>query len=178
MNDAEKLSPMVNTVKIGIRELEDLEIWPLSIADQKTMTKEIAEAIQLYFQQEGREEDKGEGADKAKKKNDQPFESDIGFVEFLIEMITNNLVKIIQKATDHTSGNKAEKLLGKITNNQACDIARVIYEQNFESASKNVKSLLDKIGTTFLSKRLSPQFAPNTDIDSSTSADSPTEKAE
>lgn len=172
MSDAEKLSPMVDEVPIGIREIKTLNIYPLSIADQKTLTKELSEAIRSFFAETEEEIKKPEEAkSEAEEDENGPFSSDIQFVDFIINLIFENLVKLLQLTTDHATPKQAEKLLSDITNNQAVEIALVVYKQNFESASKNVKSLLGGIRGLFQSKRLSRLSAldiPDTDSKNST----------
>ena len=66
-----------------------------------------------------------------------------------------------------------------MTNNQAVAIAELVYEVNFGSLVKKVKSLLEKVKEQFPSGRPLPTFLDDTeDTDSKTSTDEVSETEE
>ncbi len=154
-NEAEKLNPAIAQVQIGTRKLRSIHIYPLSIADQKTMTKSIADTLNWFYDQEGKETEL----------------SDISFVNFMVETVLNNIVEFLRMTTEYTKKREVDTLLADITNDQAVEISHMIYTQNYETALKNAMSLLDKIKSTFPSKRPSPPFANDTNTDLSISTD-------
>ena len=159
MTDGEKLNPSINKIEIGVRQLRTIAVYPLSIADQKKVTESVAGSLQSYF-----------ASEQAMSSVD-----DIAFIDFMIKLILENLVEFIRAVTDYTKKRDAENLLSEMTNDQAVDLAQLIYDQNYGNALKNAMSLLDKIKSIFLSERPSQPSVNHTDTDLSTSTDSPLE---
>jgi hypothetical protein len=154
-----KLNPQITDTEIGVRELRKITIYPLSMADQLSMTDLITEAIQTFFT----------GA--------QGFESeeqDMEFMAFVVGLIKENLSKVIEFVTDE----KGEDVLQDLTNEQASVIATIIYDVNYEPVIKNSQSLAERIRNLIASRstRPSPQSVNDTDIDSTISTDGPSEK--
>jgi hypothetical protein len=154
-SEDDKLNPTIREMQIGVRKLRMITIYPLSIADQKKMTESIADAVKYFFASE----------------DSKAVSEDIALIDFIIKLILENLVEFIRVVTDYTRKRDAEGLLSDMTNDQAVDLAQMIFEQNYETALKNGKSLLNKIKSMFLLERPLPQSAQNTDIDLDTSID-------
>ncbi|GAG32440.1 unnamed protein product, partial [marine sediment metagenome] len=150
MNDEQDLNPSVMEVKIGIRKLHPITIYPLSIPDQKKLSGSITGALQSFFA----------------KSEDNPEMSldNVVFVDFIIDTILENLTELIRLVTDFPKKRDAEGLLADMTNPQAVDIAMAVYTQNYETALKNASSLFDQVRSLFQSPRPLPQSVPNTDI--------------
>lgn len=151
-----RLNPQIKTISIGVKELKEIKLYPLSMADQLTMTNIITTALQEFFDQGG------------------AAKSEYVFAKFVAELIEANLGTILKMITDEGEAN-----LEKITNNQAVEIAEIVYEVNFGSLVKKAKSLLEKVKEQFPSGRPLPTFSEDTeDIDSKTSTDEVTETEE
>ncbi len=172
-----KMNPQITTVEIGIRKVEIITMYPLSIADQFSMSELITEALQAFFNK------KDSTSDDEQEVVDLPEQmKDIEFVSFCIDLIQTNLVKILTLVTDHTTTVKASKLLDKITNDQMATIATIIYQMNYENSLKNAVGLFQKVMSnlpgktqTPSSKRPLPQSLNDTlNTDSNTSSDSAT----
>ena len=149
-----KLNPEIKKAEIGVRELKEITVYPLSMADQLSMTNLITDTVRKFFE-------KGGGED------------DLEFAAFLSKLIEENLETILLMVTDEKS------LLEDMTNNQAVAIAELVYEVNFGSLVKKVKSLLEKVKEQFPSGRPLPTFLDDTeDIDSKTSTDEDSETEE
>ena len=116
--DEKRLNPQITETDIGVRSLRTITIYPLSMADQIKMTDLITEALNAFFMQENKE--------------------DIAFVGFMTELIKKNMNRIMAMIADVK---KNESLLSDMTNYQASEIAKIIYEVNYESVAKNLKSL-------------------------------------
>lgn len=156
MSDLDKLNPKPEVVLVGIREYEDLNIWPLSMADQLDLGEIIDSAVVGILEETS---------------------DNLTFVMAIRHVVQNNLLNVIKMVTDYDTDVKAKKLLKKITNDQFVDICEKVYVMNFEKISKNVLSLLEKLNIP-LTRRPLPMSLNNTqDTDSSTSSDSPTEQA-
>lgn len=139
-----KLNPQIETITVGIREseMEELKIYPLSIADQLEMSDLIRKALQAFFGVKGEGESKGSSSP-----DDFSIEQmkDIEFVSFIIDLIQENIIKILSLVTDHQTEPKAKKLLSKISNNQAVDFCWKVYQMNYEESAKNAISLFKTI---------------------------------
>ena len=127
----EKLNPQVMELEIGVRNLRNITIYPLSMADQLKTTDLITQALQGFV-------DKGDMKDEV-------------FVGFAIELIKSNLGKILSMATDEEGG----KLLEDLTNLQGMELVEMIFDMNYASIEGNVKSLAGKVKKLFPSARLS-----------------------
>jgi hypothetical protein len=156
MNDMEKLNPQIVEVPIGVRELETLTIYPLSLADQIALTDIVQATINAYFSGED--------------------QSDLALAAFVVAVIKENLPKVLKLITDHTTGKQVDALMRKITNDQALAIGQEVYRVNYESLLKNVNSLLDRVNGPSPARRPSPLSSNDTvDIESKTLPEEVTE---
>jgi len=130
-NTSQKLNPQTKSVEIGVREIREVMIYPLSFASQLEMTDLVTKAVQDFF---ARRED----LEKAQN---------IEVVSFAVDIIRDNIEKILLLVTDESD------LLKDVTNVQLVDIVTVIYEMNYETVSKNAVSLFEKIASLLPSKR-------------------------
>ncbi len=149
-NETKKLNPQIVDVEIGIREMRNLRIYPLSMKDQLDLTDLILNGF------------KGQLPDGKVM--------ELG-LEFLLDFIQENVGKILSMATDED-----ESIINEISNMQAVDIAYVLVEVNYGAVSKNFKSLFENVMHLFPSEGPLPQSVNDTDTDSKTSTESPTEK--
>jgi len=130
-------------------------LYPLSMADQITFTDLITEALQGFAQKGDME--------------------DIAFVTFLVNLIKDNLDRLLKLVAGDESGD----LLSEITNAQAVLIAEVIFDVNYGDALKNAKSLIVKAQSLFQSVRPSqPSLSDTVATVLKTSSEDPTEKEE
>lgn len=153
-----KLNPPIPEVEIGIRERRKIPIYPLSLADQFKTTDLITEALNAFFIR------------------DQAGENinDVAFVTFMVNMIRDNIGKILSMATDE----EGEKLTEEITNVQAVEIAEYIFDMNYGESLKKAQSLIEKVKKAFPSMgRSVPSLSDIQDIDSRTASESLSEKA-
>ena len=133
------LNPQITEVQIGIKKLRTIKIYPLSFGDELETTDLITEALQAFYVKDQQE--------------------DAVFVGFILNLIKKNLSKILGMATDEDG----EKLLREISNVQAVEIAKIIYETNFDSPLKNLKSLTEKVKSILPSGGQSQELSKNTE---------------
>ncbi len=165
MQDEKRLNPQITETDIGVRSLRTITIYPLSMADQIKMTDLITEALKAFYLKEKQEDVTSEEDQK-----------NIAFVKFIIDLIKKNMNRIMAMVADVK---KAESLLSDMTNFQASEIAKIIYEVNYESVAKNLKSLFEKVGNIFRSERLLQPFVkPTPSTDSKISTEEAGEKEE
>ena len=147
-----ELNPQIAETSVGVRSLRTIKIYPLAMADQLELTDILTVGLQEFVQAGDTE--------------------DVAFVGAIIQLIKDNLAKIIEMVSDE----KGEELLKDLTNPQAMDIAELIFDMNFGSLGKNVESLAGKVKVLFQSARQSPVSSKSTeDTDSKTSSENPTE---
>lgn len=138
-----KLNPQIADLEIGIRNLRNIKIYPLSLGDQLEMTDLITATAQKFFASR----DEIEGKD------------DMKFVQFFVDLLKDNLKRILGLITDE------EDVLKEISNVQAVELASLIYTMNYEDSLKNAQSLFKKIQPLFQLKGLSQPSASDTDTD-------------
>ena len=153
-----RLNPQIKDVEIGIRNLRSIKIYPLSVSDQLTATNLVTSALQVFM------------TNKDVKNND------LLFVAFMLEQIRTNASEILKMVLDETES--PEAVLKEMSNEQMMVIVKAIYEVNYESLSKNVKSLLEKTKKESVSERQSQQSVKSMDTNSMTSSESPGETVE
>ncbi|MDY0324791.1 MAG: hypothetical protein RBQ87_01290 [Candidatus Cloacimonadaceae bacterium] len=154
-SDLDKMSPRCEKVIIGIREIEELEIWPLSMADQLDMSKMFDAALSAII---------------------AGSSDDLTFVMSVRKAIEDNLGGFLQMITDYDSDAKVKKLMKKITNDQFVEICEKVFLMNFERISKNVVSLLDRLNISALGRLLPAPLNDTQDMESNISQDFPSEK--
>jgi hypothetical protein len=151
----EKVNPQITEAEIGVRILRKIKIYPLSMADQLTITDVISEAMQAFFtmQDAGKEDISPE------------------FIAFAVQLLKDNIDRIIEMVT----GEDPEKVKKDLTNDQLSDIVTIVYTNNFEGPLKKVQSLfqrdeiLEEVTDKQILSSLQPRSAKSTDIDSTTS---------
>jgi hypothetical protein len=158
-----KLNPQIKELEIGIRNLRNILIYPLSVRDQLKMKEVIKATLDTIFGSSGME--------------------DTEFVGFIVETITSNLDKLIPLVTDPLIENGVEvDILSEMTNKQFSEAISIIYEENFSFLLEKVTSQLEKLKEKILN--LSPTNLPSlksasvTGIDLSTSSEKDIETEE
>jgi hypothetical protein len=119
-----RLNPNIKKVEIGVKELKEITIYPLSLADEIELTDVISKGFSLLS-----DEDSG---------NDRKL------VMVVMNFIVQNLPKVLEYITEE----KPEEVLADITNDQAFEIALIVFQVNFERSIKNFKDLVEKSKVT------------------------------
>ena len=122
----QKLNPQIRTVNIGVKELRPITIYPLSMGDQTKMVSLLKNILT-----------------KIMERNDDPDSNDIVIADLVIQELEENLPILLKYVTDE------EINLDNLTNYQFTEIVGHVYKDNFEDASKNVKSLVEKTKKMF-----------------------------
>ena len=158
-----RLNPQIMDVDIGVRNLRNVTIYPLSMADELKVTNIFMKGLQSFF--------------KDRNVDEIPIDE---FVSYLLTFIQDNLTEILGFVTDPEEVGDPKSLLKDITNSQFFNIANIIYKVNFEDVAKekNAKSLLEKIQNLFQLRRQLPQSASGMDTDSNISTSEVSEKEE
>lgn len=153
-----QLNPQIASATIGRRNLREIEIFPLAVGDQLSMTSIINEALTAF-------------ADSV---------TDVEMAGAAVQLLTSNIPIILDFVINNDEEN-VDELLKDLTNEQAASIAEIVYEQNYKSLLAKVKGLVEKVKKQMEelpSRRPSLPSASSMDIDSemSTEPDSETEE--
>jgi hypothetical protein len=158
-NEKAMLNPDIRKLKVGVRELREITIYPLAAADQFKLSDAITEVVQQFLM--------------------QPDQSDMAFVMVIIEIVKQNIGKLLELTVDKSE--RGRNILSEITNNQLAELADIIYTVNFQNLQKKVTSLLQGMGVVqnleSPGRRSSqPSLDDTLPTDSKTSTESPGEK--
>ena len=115
------INPRIREAEIGIKTLRKIKIYPLSIRDQIEMTDIVSQAVVGFMA--AREEDNAT------------------LVAWAVSFMKENLAKVLSCVTDDED---TDALLDEITNNQAMEIGRIVYEENFAALKKTLDGVLGK----------------------------------
>ena len=117
-----RINPRIKKTDVGILNLRKIKIYPLSMYDQRELTKIINNALKTIFEA------------KIEKGQDER----LVYVSFAIKAIEENIDKVFKYiAPDETP----EVIMKEITNQQLSEIVRIVYQDNYEEPVKNVMSL-------------------------------------
>ena len=153
-----RINPKILKTEIGIRELEEIKIYPLSLAGQGEMADIVTEALSQF---NGAVSPSPHPAAKiAKTGKGKPVQpasppppasqmSDMSIIAFIVDLIKKNLSKVLTLATDFDSPEKADEALKKIDNDQAVEIAEIVWTQNYENSLKNGIALFRKVMSVY-----------------------------
>jgi hypothetical protein len=117
-------NPNIKTVTVGTREIKDVKIYPLSVADQLHMTDVITEVIQTFI------------LSNVDKKND------VEVVLFIVNAIKENAATILDLVSD-----SGQLLLSDLSNSQLLEICQIVFEVNYSDVLKNSKDLFKNFQT-------------------------------
>jgi hypothetical protein len=174
-----RMNPAITTIEIGKRELKPLTLYPLSIPDQIEVSELITEALQAFFDKGKKQEALEDGVLPEEMEN-------LVFVAFLINLIQKNLVKILSLITDYSDKQIQKIILPEITNEQAADIAIIVFRVNYERPAKNVLSLfkgkvatiVENLPNDSLKRLLQPLWGDSPSTESNISSDAVSETAD
>lgn len=120
-NDGRTLNPDIKNINVGIKELREVKIYPLSMTDQFQLTEDLAQVIN----------EMGSGVDFSTITNEDAL-------QFMKKLLSENLMKILTYVTTE----EERPTLDELTNNQFYEIANILFEVNYEGLLKNFKDLI------------------------------------
>jgi hypothetical protein len=135
-----KLNPQITTVEVGVKSLREVTIFPLSLADQTKTARVLAKAFQEVMgklSSFGEEDVISEGESLASMAKQL---SDIDVMEFIASAIQDNLKIVLGLVVDENE----KILMEELTNEQFYTLVEIIYEVNYENASKNFIALVKR----------------------------------
>ena len=122
-----KLNPQIKTVEVGVRSLKEVTLYPLSLADQFKASDLVVQIAKQFM-----------GIESLSQRT----EGDVEFIEHILDLIKNNAENIFALIAD-----EGALVMDDLTNDQLVEIATIVYEVNYKSASKKLKGLFKNLKT-------------------------------
>ena len=139
------LKPIVITVEVGVRELKQVPIYPLSMADQLSLPDKLVDAVskmaQLDYKSLAQSTLKSVSS-KVTNSADTPKNKDMELVKLILGLIQENIEYILEKSTDGLT-------LSDITNDQFVNIVDVIFTINYEQSVGKALDLVKRAKKLF-----------------------------
>jgi hypothetical protein len=134
-----KLNPRITTIEVGIENLREVTIYPLSLADQGKMIKTLSSVFQSVMESlshlSEEPEESGDATGTIEKVAAQL--SNIDIAETIVTIIQENLESILCLIVAPD-----EKIsMEEVDSDQFYDLVETIYKVNFERAPKNFVAL-------------------------------------
>ena len=134
------LNPQITIVSVGVKQLREITIYPLSMADQFKMTDLIVSAVNEFY-------------GIAKKNPDNKGLGDQELITTVLGLIEKNLQRILGLITDDAANIQFDEL----TNDQFSDLITLIYEINYEASLKKLSSLSTRIRKLLPTAKITPK---------------------
>lgn len=131
------LNPRIQKIELGIMDMKEFTIYPLSLASEFKVSDIIAKAADAIA-------DLPEGPG-----------SEVTVVQVALEHIKENLGGILEMITKEDN----RPVLDEIDNVQFSELAELIFDMNFTGAVKNFQGLIVKIKGLFPSTGPSPSLS-------------------
>lgn len=177
-NKKSNANPRIAKLEIGIREIREVEIYPLSIHDEFEMISIVKDVFSKISEDSSPQiidtsKSKKRKSSPTKKKEKSGFD----FLEIIAGELRDNFTEVISLITDPED----KVTLKEIDNDQFSDLVRLIYTMNFKDSSKKLKDLFKEVAPKMEEqgidgsglKRSLQKFSGTTeDIDTNISSDS------
>jgi hypothetical protein len=130
--DVRKLNPDIKQFTVGVRQLYDLTIYPLSFSQQMELSDIVSTEMTRFY-------------------TSATDLTDLAVITFIVEAVKSNIGTILDFITDPDEVKdiikdaKAKKLLDVVSNKQLVNLAEIIYQDNFEDLRKKVIDLFEKM---------------------------------
>lgn len=138
------LNPRIKTFEFGIEEISSCKVYPLSIADQTTMSNKIMDLIASIAPntpvQQSDEELLDQTFGDAAEAHEDSFLSDAKMAGKVVKFVEENLEEIVKLVTREEDRPKMTDL----DNVQFMELVELIAEVNYFSLEKNVMRLVQK----------------------------------
>jgi len=123
--DNRTINPEARTITIGARKPRQITLYPLSITDQMKLTDRFSEVVQEFGQ-----------TDRENMTNETAIQQ-------LKDLIKDNLPEVMSYVVDPDENDIPT--LDEITNRNLYEIAKAIFEMNYEDIIKNFKDLFGRM---------------------------------
>jgi hypothetical protein len=147
---SKQLNPQIRVVQIGTRELRDVEIFPLSAADQFKLSDIVQKGLNMFLEQN----------------SDDAFGPEM--IAGIMQLIRDNIESIIKIVAPKI---KPATFMKQCTNAQLSEIIGHVWRDNYGEPVKNVMSLFGERKTYQHSERQSQPSQSDMDIPSAPSTE-------
>jgi len=139
------INPQISIVTVGIRSTREVTIYPLSLADQGKMARTLSGVFQSVMDALSSMEADVAAAEKDEGTIEKVAKqlANIDIAETIVSIIQENIEAILELVVD-----PSERIgMDEITNAQFYELIELIYEVNYEGASKNFLALWKRART-------------------------------
>ncbi len=130
----------IKTITVGVRELREVKLYPLSMADQIALPETFIEAFSKF----GEIDYENITKDVLKELTQEQTETEKNTktVKIVVELIKDNIQYILKKTTEDVT-------LEDITNEQFVEIVDLIFTVNYEGSVGKIKDLVTRVKNLF-----------------------------
>lgn len=121
------LNPQIKEIEVGIRNLRNIKIYPLSVRDQLKAKEIIKSALDTLF-----------------SVSQERTVDDMVFISFIVDTVTKHIEDIVPLVTD-CKITEEDDLLSDITNKQFTQLVEIVYEENFSFLASKVAAKFQAI---------------------------------
>ena len=154
------LNPQVKLIKIGVRDLREVHLYPFTLGDQFKFSDIITDAMKEFTASDLLSQT------SAEMSAEESFELNAKIINFVLEIIQKHLPELISIITCEEL-----KSIDEITNTQFMEIVEYVFDINYGEPSKNAKSLLTRAKNIFQLRKSSVSSVNVMDTESKTSTD-------
>ncbi len=162
-------NPKCRKVEIGVREIKEITLWPLSLADELAFSEKIVGLVEGYeaITNQPLPEIPEDATEEQLKALLNSPNAEVQIATFVIKAIKTNLLELLSYVSDD------EVTLHDLDNELVVGLTEHIYEMSFAGAVGKGKLLLVKVKGLFHQKKQSDSSSlqPATDTNISTSSD-------
>lgn len=168
-----KINPKCRNFEIGVRNLRDITIWPLSLADELEFSEKIIGLVDNFdsvVNQPLSVIPPVDDDDVISVEEEDNIE--LRIATYILSAIKEHLIELLIYMTDE------EVTLKDLDNEQFIELCELIFDMNFDGAAGKIKRLLNKVKNLFPQKTLSENLSSPPVTDMNISSDSVTETEE
>lgn len=135
------LSPKIVQVQVGVRQVREVILYPLSMADQLALPDQIVSAVAQMGKLDAK--DLATSAAKSLKgKAEEGSDKDMATVKIVMDLIVKNIDYILEKSMDGVT-------MTDLTNEQFVDIVDAIFTVNYEATVGKAMDLVQRVKRLF-----------------------------
>lgn len=127
-----KLNPEVRKISVGKKSLTEFEVYPLSIGDQKKVSRTLIDAYKSF----------------SERVNNLPPEEQERAIDIVIDAVYEDIPKVLALVIDEDL-DKSREVFDSMSNPQLSELVDMVWEMNYECLEKNRSGLFRTIISAF-----------------------------
>jgi hypothetical protein len=135
------LNPQVRKIEVGVRELREEHVYPLSMADQIALPEKLISAFNKFSELDYSDITKSVTDELLNKATDETSQ-DMEAVRIGIEIIKENIDYLLEKSTDGVT-------TADLTNDQFVEIVDILFTINYEGSVGKALDLVKRVKSLF-----------------------------